>query len=343
MGANTITFVTNADIALNGAVTGTTTFTITPNAIGTSIGLGNAQAGTINLDATEIARITNGWSSLVFGRSDGTGAINVGALTFNDVVTLQNANAAMNVNGTLTMGGNNQTLRTNSDLAINGNLTGTGTLSIFQGNTNVSMGLGTGQAGTLYLDSTELGRITNGWANLIFGRTDSTAALNVGAASWNDNVTLRTGSGALNINGAQNLAGNSLTISTDADLAINAALTGTGTLTIVPSNNATSMGLGGAAGLFPAACAAARPGPPERAVSRGPGAAVCRGAGAGGPASRDARTAARISRASSPADFWTTSAGGTPASSMREWSRARRWAMSVSSAMLACPPPIPSA
>ena len=250
MGANTITFVTNADIALNGAVTGTTTFTITPNAIGTSIGLGNAQAGTINLDATEIARITNGWSSLVFGRSDGTGAINVGALTFNDVVTLQNANAAMNVNGTLTMGGNNLTLRTNSDLAINGNLTGTGTLSIFQGNTNVSMGLGTGQAGTLYLDSTELGRITNGWANLIFGRTDSTAALNVGAASWNDNVTLRTGSGALNINGAQNLAGNSLTISTDADLAINAALTGTGTLTIVPSNNATSMGLGGAAGTL---------------------------------------------------------------------------------------------
>ncbi|PZP84768.1 MAG: hypothetical protein DI582_07880, partial [Azospirillum brasilense] len=250
MGANNITFLTNADIALNGAVTGTTTFAVTPNAIGTSIGLGTGQAGTIQFSTAEIANITNGWSALIFGRTDGTGAINVGALTFNDITTIQSASGQLNINGALTMGANALTLRTNSDLALNAALTGTGTLTFFQSNTNVSMGLGTGQAGSYYLDSTELGRITNGWGNLIFGRTDSTVALNVGAASWNDNVTLRTGSGALNINGAQAMAGNSLTLQTDADLAVNAALTGTGTLTIAPSNNATSMGLAGAAGTL---------------------------------------------------------------------------------------------
>ena len=246
LGNNALTLRTDNDIVLNANLTGTggnSNLTIVQTSAGTSMGLGNAQAGTVNLDTTEIGRITNGWNSLTFGRADGTAAMNVGALTWNDNLTLQTGNGQMHINGNQALGANSLTLRTNSDLALGGNLGGTGTLTLVQSNTNVSMGLA-GGAGTVNLDATELARITNGWGSLVFGLTNSTAAMNVNAATWNDNVTLRTGSGVMTIAGAQALGGNSLTIQTDANLALNDALGGTGNLTIQTSSTGTSMGLG---------------------------------------------------------------------------------------------------
>lgn len=244
MAANALTLRTDADLVLTGNLTGTGTLNIIQASTGTSLGLGNTQAGTLNLDTAEIARITNGWASLVFGRTDGTADVNVGALTWNDVLTLQSGTGSMVINGTQTMAANNLTIRTDSDPVINGNLTGTGTFLLTQSSIGTSMGLGDGQAGTVSMGSAELGRLTNGWASLVFGRVDGGGEMNVGAKSWNDVLTLRTGAGQLNINGTQTMTANNLAISTNSDLAINANLTGTGTLTITPSANAISVGVG---------------------------------------------------------------------------------------------------
>ena len=244
MAANNLTIRTDGSPVITAGLTGTGTFLLTPSSIGTSIGLGNGQAGTINLNTATLNNITNGWASLVFGRTDGTGDMNVGAAAWNDVLTLRTASGALNINGIQTMNANNLTLSTNSDLAINAALTGTGTLAITPTTGTTSVGIGTGQAGMLQLSDAELARITNGWAAISIGSTTQTGAMNVGAASWNDPLTLRTSTGVMSINGTQTMAGNNLTIGTDADLAINAALTGTGTLTIAYSTAATSFGIG---------------------------------------------------------------------------------------------------
>ena len=244
LAANNFTLKTDANPLFAAAISGTTAFSVVQSSAGTTMGLGTGQAGTLSLDDSELANITNGWASLTFGRTDGSGAVNVGTASWNDVLTLQSGSGALNINGTQTMLTNNLTLRTDADPVIAGNLSGTGTFTLIQSSAGTSMGLGNAQSGTVNLDSTELGKILNGWASLIFGRTDGTGAFNLGAASWNDVLTLRTGSGAMNISGNQILNANALTINSDADVALGGTLSGTSTFTFAPTLAATSIGLG---------------------------------------------------------------------------------------------------
>ncbi|MBI1326975.1 MAG: filamentous hemagglutinin N-terminal domain-containing protein, partial [Alphaproteobacteria bacterium] len=251
LGTNDLTFITDGDITLgvSNALTGSGNLFFTPVSTSTSIGL--ADVGAINLTATEITRIRNGWASITFGRTDSTGDINVGTSTWNDYLTLQNKTGAMNINGTLTMAANNNlTIRTDSNIALTGSLVGSFTssnpaiLTIVQTSDDVSMGLGTGQAGTVNFDDTELSKIADGWSSRVFGRSDSTAALNIGAGTWVDPLTLQTGTGALNLNGALNMAANSLTLRTDSNVLITDTLTSTGTFALVQSTSGVSMGVG---------------------------------------------------------------------------------------------------
>ena len=243
MGANNLVIQTDANPVINAGISGTQTIYILPNTATTTIGVGTGQAGTISLTDAEQANILNGWNNIVFGRINASGAINFGPnLTWNDNLFIRTI-GAITIAGTQNFGANSLNVQTDANPVINGDLNGTGTFILTQIANGTSIGLGNGQTGTLNLDDAELDHITNGWISLAFGLTTSTADLNVGAYSWNDPLSLRTGSGIININGAQTMAANNLTIQTDANLNIGAALTGTGTLTITPNNN-ISMGLG---------------------------------------------------------------------------------------------------
>lgn len=243
-GAN-LTFQTDADITLNGTLTGTLALAVVQNNAAMSIGLGDGQGGTINFTNAELNNILNGWTTLAFGRTDGSADMNIGATTWNDTVTFQTGSGIINILGTQTMNAAGMTIRIDSNVNIAADLLGSAANFVLtQSSIDTSIGIGTGEAGTIHLDDTEIGHIVNGWSNIYFGRADGTGELNVSANSWDDPLILRTGSGALNINGAQTMAANGLTISTDSDLYIGGNLSGSGNIIIQGSSNATSIGLG---------------------------------------------------------------------------------------------------
>ncbi len=244
MGANSLTLVTDSDLMLAANVTGTETLTIMGASATTSIGIGDGQVGTLHLSTAELTRLGTTWRTVVIGSTTATGDMNVGARTWSDPLSLRTGSGQMNINGPLTMGSNALTITTDSNLYLGGALTGTGTLTLANTAANVSFGIGDGQAGTFNLTNAELAMLTNGWGSIVIGNTNTTAAMNIGAYTWNDNMTFRTASGDMNINGNQNAQGNNLTFSTNSNIAINGTLTGTGTLSIVPTSTTTSVGIG---------------------------------------------------------------------------------------------------
>ncbi len=251
MGSNYLIVNANADVAINAALTGTSTLTISANDSlpATTIGLGGA-AGTIGLSTAELAFITNGWAGINIGNLLGTGAITANAATWNDPLTYRSHTGVITINGTQTMTtGNSLTFTTNADPVINAALTGSNSL-VFQGANNATtIGVG-GGAGTIGLTTTELGFLTNGWSTITLSSTTSTGAVTMNAASWQDQLTVVTNTGTITINGQQSMAANALSLVSNVDIAINAALTGTGDLGIRGFNTGTSMGLAGAAGTI---------------------------------------------------------------------------------------------
>lgn len=248
MGGNAITLRTDSNVAILDNITGTGSFSLIQASAGTSMGIGSAQAGAVHLDDTELARLNNTFSTRLFGRTDGTAALNFAGGTAPDPLNLRTGTGALNIDGALIMGANNLTISTDSDLAINANMTGTGTLTISGSAAATSMGVGTGQAGDLVLDDTELSRLGTTWAAIVLGSLTAAGDMNVGSRTWSDPLTLRTGSGALNINGNIAMGGNALALTTNSNLALGGNLTGTGTLTISGSAAATSIGVGDAQG-----------------------------------------------------------------------------------------------
>ncbi len=244
MGANSLTLVTDSDLFIGGNVTGSETLTIMGASAATSIGLGDGQAGMLHLSNTELTRLGTTWRTVVIGSTTATGDMNVGGRTWSGPLSLRTGTGQLKINGALAMGSNSLSITTDSDLHLGGALTGTGTLTMINTAANVSFGIGDGQAGTFNLTNAELAMLTNGWGSIIIGNTNTTAAMNISAYTWNDNMTFRTASGDMNINGNQNAQGNNLTFSTNSNIAINGTLTGTGTLSIAPTTTSTSIGIG---------------------------------------------------------------------------------------------------
>ncbi len=244
MSANTLTFVTDGDIALGATnvLNGTSTVSFIQASQGTTIGLGDGQTGAINLTTLEVSRIRNGWANIVFGRTDGTGDINIGALTWNDFLTVQTGSGVININGDQTMAANNLTLRSDADINLSGNLTGTGTLAVTQSSASTSIAIGNGQVGVIHFDDADMARLTNGWTMLSFGRSDGTQDLNIGAYSFQDGVTLLSGSGDININGVVTISGASAFSAGSGAINIDHALTlSSGTLALTTSDGNLSI------------------------------------------------------------------------------------------------------
>ncbi len=235
------------NLTLGSTLSGTGNLNITTDNDAITFGIGTGAVGTVNLDDTELGQIQNGWALLNLGRASSTAAMNVNAFTWNDNVQFNTATGLLTIAGNQTLGANNLTIQT-GNLTIGANLSGSGTLAI-RPDTNRTVGIGTGAVGVLNLDNTELGFIQDGWSQINLGLSSSTAAMNVNAFTWSDNVQFLTATGLMTIAGNQTLGANNLTIQT-RNLAVNAQLAGSGTLTIQPDGNLT-MGLGtGAAGAL---------------------------------------------------------------------------------------------
>ncbi len=245
-GAKNATITTAGDVALNATNTlrGTGNLIIQPyNNATMGIG-GTTTGGSINLTATEVSRIVDGWNSITFGSTTSSGAIAVqGGFTGKDNMTIQTGTGVITVSGAVAMGANNLTIITSSDLLLNSTLTGTGNLEFRSADNNISYGIGDGSSGTQNFTNAELANIIDGWNLITFGSATSSGAMDVRAYTWNDSLQLRRGSGVITFNGSQALGANSLTIVTDSNpvFASGSTINGTGALTIQQASTGTSM------------------------------------------------------------------------------------------------------
>ncbi len=191
--ANNLT-VTSNSIAFNGgasSVSGSGALALQPRAANGSIGVAGG-AGTLQINAANLAALANGFSGITIGRSDGAGAINVNAVTFMDPVTLQTPmGGSINLNGTLTGAGNasvnlsaaNGTNNLSANIVTNGNAA------------TISGGVMLGAAMTVMIDTTNGGLAANGAGVAVNGA--------INAASPASSLTVAGGSqGAVDLQGA---------------------------------------------------------------------------------------------------------------------------------------------
>ena len=98
-GGNVSLTTDSLDIENVNVIQGLGDLVIQPLAASTTIGLAGGN-GTLNLNATELSKLADGFSSITVGRADGTGQVMVDAVTFNDPVTI--VGGGVNLAGTLT-------------------------------------------------------------------------------------------------------------------------------------------------------------------------------------------------------------------------------------------------
>src|SRR5690606_1633378 len=98
-----------------------------------------------------------------------------------------------------------------------------------------------GGTGNLNISAASLDNISDGWAQIIYGRNDGTGTMAIGAYSgWRDNVKFMTGTGVITISGAQDYGANDVVFETNSNMGLNADIFGTGNLEIAPSAAGTT-------------------------------------------------------------------------------------------------------
>jgi filamentous hemagglutinin family protein len=222
--------------------TGAGSLVLQPLADATTVSVA-ATGGTFDLDATELARIQDGFSSITIGRATGTGAVTVGAATFTDNLVLRQASGGMSFTGALTLGSNSLSLTSGggaiSDLQIAsaksatvnaagavsfGSSTLTGPLSVTtSGAITQSAASALAIGGMTTLEAGKANNITLTEAGNNFGTVAITSAndvslrdattLDLGASGVSGHLTLRAG-GAITQSGALTVGGN-LSLTTD--------------------------------------------------------------------------------------------------------------------------------
>jgi len=144
--------ITANTIDLAGSTASSGALTIQPNTVAGTIGLGTGSTGTLNLTDAELGNITNGFSSITFGRTDGTGAVDMRAFTYLDPIIVYGS--TITTNGAIAAGANDVTFNVGpasaGTLNLDFSVTTTGTFSINGGASNDDFNINvTGQTATL--------------------------------------------------------------------------------------------------------------------------------------------------------------------------------------------------
>ena len=165
--------LTAGEIDFSGQVSGNKTLTLQPSTVGQNIVVGGTDNNTSALDltASEINQIQNGFSSIAIGRSDSSGKISIpNNLPFLDPVSIQGGTGSIALDGTLT--GND-----NSSIALNASTI------------NLNYGINTNKNpialnGTVKLGN-DINLSTGGGDIKIIGAIDGNHLLNLDAATGN--------------------------------------------------------------------------------------------------------------------------------------------------------------
>lgn len=242
--------ITADDIALANYLNGTGTLTLQQATDTTTAGIGDNASGTFHLSTTELSNISSAFSNVVIGRSTSTAKLDLQDSTWQNPVTFRgNITAGGNIttqNHALTLLGNSTvntgtaaTFNTGTatftnagifnsfgdltivanDVNLSGNLSGSGTLTLQPSTPNRAITLGANAANTLQLTADKLNRILSNWKNIILRAS------------------------TINVAGTSSSGSNNITLQAD-NLNLQAALTGTGNLTIKTITQGTTIGLG---------------------------------------------------------------------------------------------------
>jgi len=184
--------LTGDELNFNGNVSGNVNLTLQPFTVSKAIALSSSDNNTdaLDLTATELGRLQDGFRSLTIGQRNGSGPITIDSSTFRDPVTIQAPNASITVNGTGIVGQDNASITlkgattlyaglatNNSDISITGNF--------IEITNNVALRTGTGNI-TLTGDEIDLIGSVSGKGNLLLEPLSANKAI---ALMGSDNNT----------------------------------------------------------------------------------------------------------------------------------------------------------
>jgi len=268
-----ITITADTLTLASGNITSSGALVLQPDETGRSVGVSGGN-GNFNLSATELDLLSDGFSSITIGRSDGTGLLSISAGTFRDpmvfrvggsagrigvggAITSAAANASLTFTagnilssiGAISSGAGDITITADS-VGISESITGTGALVIQPATATRTVGIG-GGSGSFNLNDAEINRLSDGFSSITIGRSDGTGAVDVDAVTFNDNLTIR--GGAMTVTGLAAGANNvtltsASTIDEDADDTV-ADITTSGTLSLTAGGAIGASGGNGALDL----------------------------------------------------------------------------------------------
>ena len=209
-GGGDITLSSDA-LAINQALTAAGfALTLKPLNSATSIGLGDG-AGGLSIDAAEWNNLTDGFSSIIIGRNDGTGKITTGALTVTDNLTLLNTSGGIELTGLMDAGTNTMLLDSTGAVTDTGSgsitaaslaLQGAGaTYTLDAANNDVDL-LSANSGSITYVDADAL---TIGTFNSIVGMT-ATDAVDISTLNNDLTVSQDISATAITLNAGQSAA-----------------------------------------------------------------------------------------------------------------------------------------
>ncbi|MBE9226312.1 CHAT domain-containing protein [Phormidium sp. LEGE 05292] len=128
-------------------------------------------------------------------------------IRFNSFITLTGetkfnpGTGAIAFNSGLFAGANSLTLRA-GEVIFGGKVTGTGNLILEPADPNQSIAIADIIPGAFNLSASTLANLENGFNSIIIGRIDGTGLVSIKEVTFNDPITIRSGSGTINVNGA---------------------------------------------------------------------------------------------------------------------------------------------
>jgi filamentous hemagglutinin family protein len=183
-------------INLNGAITTTNNGVFTIN-----------NSGALNLNS--VINLDGAFNQIGTGEVFSSGSITTtnDDIRFNSFVTLigetkfNPGKGAIAFNSGLFAGTNSLTLRA-GEVVFGGKVTGSGNLILEPADANQTVAIADPIPGAFNLSASTLANLEDGFSSIVIGRIDGTGLVSVKEVTFNDPITIRTGSGTINVNGA---------------------------------------------------------------------------------------------------------------------------------------------